>query len=169
MVTGNPELDFFEQNPILKVKTEFQDVLKKYPKTASKICWAVFLIEDNTKANPLKNMSREDRIEEVKQNYYDIDIDEHKDLLRVYPTLCMTREQTMYKVQVEKLDEMTSFLRTLMLDNTEEFDKAMKIMSNLGKMWASLEKSYSKMVDSDSKVNLRGNITESYREKRSRK
>ena len=169
IVTGNPELDFFDQNPILKVKTEYKDLISKYPKTASKVAWAIFLIEDNTKNNPLRNMSREDRIQEVKQNYYDIDIEEHKNLMKMYPTLAMSREETMYKITLEKLDEVTSFLREQLLDDETGFNKTMKILSNTGKMWDGLGKAYAKLVESESKSTLRGNITESYREKKNSK
>jgi hypothetical protein len=168
VVTGNPELDFFEQNPALKVKQEFKDLIKQYPSNASKIAWAVWFIEDNTKSNPLRNMSREDRIEETKQNYYDIDLDEHKNLMKAYATLCMSREETMYKITLEKLDEVTSFLREQMLDDETQFNKAIKILSNMGKMWDSLSKAYGKLVESESKSTLRGNITESYRERKSK-
>lgn len=113
-------------------------------------------------------MSREDRIQEVKNNYYNIDIEEYKDLLQAYSSLCMSREEAMYKITSEKLDEVTTFLRSRSLDDESEFNKAIKILSNLGKMWDSVEKARSKMLDADSKINVRGGIKESYREKRNK-
>lgn len=150
---------------MLKIKEEFKELKEKYPKANSKIAWSIFFIEDNTRANPLRNMSKEDRIKEVKKTYYDIDVEEHKDLLRAYARLCLTREQTMYKIQQEKMDEITSYLRDLGLEEEVEFNKTMKIFGNLEKFWKGISYAYSKMVESDSKLETRGGIKESYREK----
>lgn len=113
-------------------------------------------------------MSKEDRTKEVLANYYNLDMIKHKGLMDTYSKLCMTREEHMYKAQQEKMDELTSYMRGLDLDTQIGFDKTIKIMSSLGKMWVGVEQSYNKMVDSESKVNLRGNIKESYREKKNR-
>lgn len=126
------------------------------------------MIEDNTKSNPFRNMSKEDRLKEVKKNYYDIDEEEHKDLLRAYSKLCLTREQTMYKIQQEKMDEVTTHLRDLSLDDESDFSKVMKILGNLEKFWKGISYAYSKMVESENKLTTRGNIKESYREKKGR-
>jgi len=168
IVTGNIELDFFDQNPVLKVKTEFKNLLEKHPKEASKIAWSVFMIEDNTKSNPLRNMSREDRVKEVQTNYYKLDLVLHRPLMTAYSKLCMSREEHMYKAQQEKMDQLTSYMTDLDLDTNTGFNQTIKIMTGLGKMWTGLEQAHTRMIDTESKVNLRGNIKESYREKKNR-
>lgn len=113
-------------------------------------------------------MSKEDRIREVQKNYYNIDIVLHKDLLRAYGQLCLRREEVMYKKQKEAMDKVTNYLDDLSLDIDSEFTKTIKILTSLDKMWKGLESAYSKMMDAKTKINTRGNIKESYREKRSK-
>jgi len=168
VVTGDPELDFFEQNPIMKSIGGFKQLKEENePALASKIAWSIFMIEDlDESKNPLARMPREQRIEEVRENYYPIDMDEWKSLLDIYGRLVLSKEQNMFKIHWDKMDELTAYLKQLHLDDELEFNKYMRIMKELPKMWDGLEKVKTKMIESQNKTTLRGGAKQSAREKR---
>lgn len=164
MITGNPELDFFEQNPELKFKTEFKQLLEKYPKNASKIAWSVYMIEDpNSK---FFRMPREERIAEIQKNYYNLDTEEHKHLLDAYGRLALTKEQNMFKIHIDAMDRLTANLKELDVGEDSDHNKLTRVLEKLPKIWDGLEKVKSRMIDADSKTSLRGGASQSAREKR---
>lgn len=165
MVRGNPELNFFDQNPELKYISEIKKIVDGYSeKEASKILWAIYMIEDpNSK---LYRIPKEKRIEEVKKNYYNIDVEKFRELIKAYPGLIsMQKEERMYKVHVDKLDELTSYLQNLTLSAPDEFDKALKILEKLPKIWSGFETVKTKLIESQEKTTLRAGAVESAREK----
>lgn len=168
LVTGNPEYDFFEQNPFFKYKKEFLDVLKHDPKNASKIMWAIAMIEDLSNWNVLRNLSRDERVEEVKSTYYDLDLDKYAPTLEAFVKMGIIREQAIYKIQIEKLDDLSQHLKKLQLTDDAEFKKVIDILSKVGKMWDSLEKVRVRFIDAQDKGTVRGQLKESFREKRNR-
>lgn len=167
MITGNPENDFFDQNPELRYISEVKKIVQEFSKKeASQILWAIFLIEDPT--SRLYRMPKEQRIEEVKKNYYNIDTDRFKELISIYPYLVLSKEQQMFKVHVDKLDELTSYLKNLVLSNPTEFDTSLKILEKLPKIWDGFDKVKRRMIEAEEKTNLRAGAVESAREKRKR-
>jgi len=126
------------------------------------------MIEDNTKSNPLRNIPKEQRIDEVKKNYFNIDIKVHKDLLLAYASMCLSLEEYMFKIQQEKLFELIMHMRGITLKGKDSVDQTVKILEKLDKMWEGLEKTRSRMNEAESKLKTRGDIKESHREKRSR-
>lgn len=113
-------------------------------------------------------MSRNERIEEVKKTYYNIDVDKFKTLLDSYGVICLSREQYLYKVQFDKMDEVTTYLSSIKTNSLDDANKVVKIMGQIYKAWEGLDKARSRMFDADSKINVRGGTKESYREKKSR-
>jgi len=165
LITGNPELNFFEQNPELRYLSEIKKAVSEYSeKEASKILWAIYMIEDpNSK---LYRIPKDKRIEEVQKNYYNIDVEKFKDLIRAYPGLIsMSKEEKMFKVHVDKLDELTGFLKDLCLTAPDEFDKALKILEKLPKIWSGFDTVKTKLIESQEKTILRAGAVESAREK----
>jgi hypothetical protein len=165
MVIGNPELNFFDQNPELRYISEIKRAVADYSdKEASKILWAIYMIEDpNSK---LYRIPKDKRIEEVKKNYYEIDLDKFKELSKAYSGLIsMSKEERMFKVHVDKLDELTSYLQNLTLSAPDEFEKALKILEKLPKIWSGFDTVKTKLIESHEKTTLRAGAVESAREK----
>lgn len=166
MITGNPENDFFEQNPELKYLSEIKKAVKDYSKSeSSKILWAIYLLEDID--SKFYRLPRDQRISEIKKNYYDLDIQKFKELITAYPTLIgLTKEQRLYKIQADKLEELTIYLRDLTIET--DFEKTLKIQEKMPKIWEGYDKVYNKMIETQSKNNLRAGAVESAREKRNK-
>lgn len=165
MVTGNPEIDFFQQNPELKYFTDFKKLLEEHPLEASKVAWSTYLLEDpNSK---FYRLPKEDRIKEV-NNYYKLDHKKYKWFIDSYSRSILTKEQVMFKIHCDKLDELTAFLKELSLDDETQFKKYMNIMDKLPKIWESFETLKTKMNEEESKSKIRGGAKESSREKRRR-
>lgn len=158
MITGNPELDFKEQNPIIASTREFTRIYNKR-KDASKFCWAMWMIEEtNQNLNPLAKIpSKEERKEEIKE-YYDIDIncEDYKLLADYYSKFIITKEQALFKIQIEKLEELTARLKTMDLESSTDLDNYLKIMSKLPYIWNALDKIKDQMITSENKINVRG-------------
>lgn len=165
MIVGNPELNFFDQNPELRYISEIKKAVADYSdKEASKILWAIYMIEDpNSK---LYRIPKDKRIEEVRKNYYEIDVDKFKELIKAYSGLIsMSKEERMFKVHVDKLDELTSYLQNLTLSAPDEFEKALKILEKLPKIWSGFDTVKTKLIESHEKTTLRAGAVESAREK----
>ena len=170
-IKGNPQLDFKDQNPIVATIQSFAKLYKSNkPDIASKICWSMYMIEEsNPNDNPYARIiDREQRIEEVKKAYYNVNVEakEYLDIAEEYNTYILTPEESLYRIHIKKFQEMTIFLETLSLDDDKHFDKYYKIMDKLDKMWKGLQMVKENMIDSLNKSKVRGNAQLSAREKR---
>ena len=165
-VTGNPELDFFEQNPTLQYITEFMALREELgKKEVSKILWSIYMLEDPSSS--IFRMPKADKIAEIKATYYaDYDEEKYKDIARMYAKFCMEKEEHLYSIHAKKLDELTAFLDELSLTDDTQFNKYVKIMDKLSKIWESLSKVKKQMVDTLNKSELRGGAKRGAREKR---
>lgn len=162
LVKGDPKADFWEQNPALRFLSDLKDV--QNTKSSSKIMWAVYLIEDPD--SPFYKIPREDRISEVQANYYNLDIKKYNYLLNAYSRLCLTKEEAMFKIHMDSMDQLTSHLKSLDIGEDKDFNKMIKVMEKLPKIWEGLEKIKTKMIDKKNKTALRGGAKQSAREKR---
>lgn len=167
LVGGTPDGDFFDQNPELQYFSAFAGVLKEYKKEeASKIMWAIYMFCDPD--SMLFRMPKEERIEEIKENYYDkFDEQKFESLIIKYQRYVMDKEEYLYYVHAEKLDELTSYLSNLKIKEDKDFNKYVKIMDKLPKVWDGLEKVKTKMIDKKNKSGVRGGAKRSARERRS--
>lgn len=168
LVVGQPFIeDFYEANPVLAKKKEFALTKENYPEEASNICWAVFLLEDpDKKVNKLANMPREDKLAEIREQYYNLDTDAHKDLIVAYAKLALPKEEFFYKIQIDKMEELTTRMRKLNLESDTDLDTYLKIMDKLPRMWAAMDKVKQTMLESEAKGNIRGGAVASRRETR---
>jgi hypothetical protein len=165
LVKGSPEHNFFLENPELKYISVFKKLLEEYPeKEASKIMWSIFLYEDPD--SKFYRIPKELRLKEIQDNYYKFKPEEFKEVIRSYTTLILTKEENLYKIQMDKLDEITVFLRDLSLDDGEQFKKSMQIMGKLSKIWTDLEVIKNRLIEVQNKTNIKGGAKESMREKR---
>lgn len=170
-IKGNPQHDFKEQNPIIAQIVGFANVYNNHkPDIASKICWAMFMLEEESQEdNPLARIiDREERLEEIQKSYYKLDTstEEYKTLVSDFSKFVLTTEQSLYRIHLRKFNEITTFLDNLTLDNDKDFEKYIKIMDKLDKMWKSLEVVKERMVEANNKNRIRGNAQLSVREKR---
>ncbi len=168
-VIGNPEIDFKSQNSILCQYGMFKKLYEDKDKDASKKCWSVFFIEEaDDRKNPFIKLPKDSRIAEVKKQFYNIktDSEEYKALARDYSVFALNKEQSLFRIHLLKLEELTVFLEDLSLDDDEQFKKYITIMDKLPRMWTSLESIKTKMIEVESKSNVRGNAQLGSREKR---
>jgi len=168
LVTGDPAVDFFEQNPELKTIEVFNELIANVgEENASKILWSIYLIEDPN--SRIFRMPRGEKISEIKSTYYpEFDLKKYSRIVDKYKSLILSKEERMYSIHVEKMDELTSHLDELKLDNDDDFTKYVKIMEKLPKVWDSLERVKKKMISKQSSNSIRGSGQRSAREKRAK-
>ena len=171
LVTGNPEYDFFEQNPELKVVGVFKRLLEEEtPEFASKVAWAIYLTEDpNSK---LYRMQRELRRAEVAKNFLDnprFNWGKYDYLINAYGRICLTKEAALFKIWADELDELTAFLKQLSHDDERESRRKVQIMKDMEKIWKSYEAVKAKMIESEKESQLRGGGKLSVRQTRKTK
>ena len=169
LVGGNPDSDFFEQNPELQYFHQVKALIKAVGKErASKLMWAIYLVEDPR--SKFYRMEKESRLKEVAQFYLeepDFDWEgDIKEVLEAYPRLCLSKAQVMFKIWADKMDEAVAYLKQL---NFEEDDtKIIRIMEKLGKMWDTFDKVKKKMVEEEQRDQLRGGAVKSFKERRAK-
>ena len=163
MVVGNPGLDFFEQNGALLYVTEFADLITEYGRDkASKVAWAVYMVEDPN--SPLFNVPIQDRIEEVRINYQ-IDVEEYEDFRKQYRRYAIPKDEQLFKIHMEKLDELTASINKLDLKKQDELKLYLQIMDKIPKIWNALEKVKQAMFEKKS-TKVYGEGARTHREKR---
>lgn len=164
MIVGNPGIDFFDQNPVLRYKTEFAELIQEYgQKEASKIAWAVYMVEHPD--SPLFRIPIDERVEEVKVNY-GIDVNQYMEIRSAFSRIAMPKEVALFKIHMEKLEELTTHLDLLDLTNDSELNKYIKIMDKLPKIWGGLEKVKTNMIEQQNKTEVYGGASRSARERR---
>jgi hypothetical protein len=166
MITGDPQHDFFEQNPELRYISEFSDLIDSLgQEAASTILWCTYMLDDPK--SKIFNMPRVDKVTEVKEQYYkDYDEEKYKEVSKVYAKVAMEKEEWLYSIHIEKLDMLTGHLDKLDLEKDKDFTKYVRIMDKLPKIWDALEKVKARMIAKTNKSGLRGGARRSAREKR---
>ena len=153
-VQGNPELDFFEQNPELRYFPVIQQLLKSVgPDVASRICWAVYLTEDPE--SKYYAMDKEDRRNVIAENYLkipDFNWDEYSYLISEYPNMAMSQTKKWYKVLIDKMDEQISSINDLELETEKDFEKFMSFYTKIKVMFEGVDKVEAKYQQEKSKI-----------------
>jgi hypothetical protein len=171
LVKGSPENDFKLQNPVLCTLGRFATVYKT-EKEPSKLCWSVFMIEEEKKSiNPLAGLNKNQRVEEVIKTYYAVDVESeiYKELARDYKNYALTKEENLYGIQMRKLEQISLYIDSLDPTVNDNYDKVLKYFEKISKIWESLDKVREKMIEAANKTNIRGNAKQSQREKRDNK
>jgi hypothetical protein len=164
MIAGNPEIDFLEQNPMYKYVGFFSDIYKKEKKKASKILWALYLLEDPS--SPIYNMPREIRLEEISIRYFKIDKEKVDLYRRGFIDSTMTKEYKLYKIAYDKLTDLTYDLEGKDLNDEVQWNQTLKLMEKLSKLWDSMDALKVKYEESIAKSTMKGGGALSAREKR---
>lgn len=159
---GNINEDFFLQNSDLTIAPEIKKLLEKEERSvASKIMWAIYLIEDPDSI--YFRIPREERIKEVQKEYYNIKLEAHKPLVDEYCRFVLSKEQAMLKFYFDAMDSLVTELRT-----RSDINNKIKILSNIPKIWEGLEKIQTRIKEDNSKTQIKGHAKEGAREKRER-
>jgi hypothetical protein len=106
-IKGDIFKDFWEQNPEMAVITPFNEL--KPQKGSSKIMWAIYQIYDPKAI--LHVYKESDRIEEVKGNYYDIDLEKNKECIEAYKDLCISPLEKEYQSWEDEVMKTQEFIR----------------------------------------------------------
>lgn len=136
-VQGNPELDFFDQNPELRYFPVIQQLLKSVgPEVSSKIMWAIYLTEDPE--SKYYAMDKDDRRNVIAENYLkipDFSWEEYDYIISEYPNIAMTQTKKWYKVLIDKMDEQIINIRDMELETKEDFEKFMSFYTKIKVMF----------------------------------
>jgi len=168
VVKGNIQEDFFEQNSELTILPNIKQLrIDKGDEVASKILWAIYLIEDPQSS--FYRIPREERIEEVKREYFDINLEDYQELLNEYCRFILTKEQAMLKFYFDLMDKLVIRLKSLNPERDKDLDNAIRILERVPKIWEGLEKIKKNMKEEDGRTQIKGNAREGAREQRRRK
>jgi len=167
-ISGDPKKDFFDQNPELKFKKEFAKLLKPHRRQkGSKIMWAIYMMEDPS--SHFFRIPYATRLEEIQAVYFpEFDPEKYQDIIDAYKKLILDKEVLLYSIHIRKMEQLTSVLEDLDLEEKASFDKYIKIVEKLPRAWEALKKVKVDMFDAMDKSNVHGDRALSSREKRAR-
>lgn len=153
LARGSIDMGFREQNPVICTKMEFKELYEEYTREeADKIMWSIFLIEEpDGDVNPYAKMPRAERIKEVQENFYNIDVEKFSVQLKAYSRWCLSLEESLFAIQRKKIDEMTAYFDQLNLDVDSDFAKYMKISEKLTNIWKNFEAAEKRVLESKKK------------------
>jgi hypothetical protein len=173
IVHGNPEVDFFIQNPEFNYIKEINSIKSKLgEEETSKLLWAVYMIEDPY--SRLESMPYQLRVQQVtteylKKEYSDTNnvttLKEYQELRKIYLDLIVPRSMKNYLVWKNKIDQITDKMDSL----DPLSDDLFKYMEKSAKIWAPLKTLEKLMEEELNKTSgKKGNSRESYSERRAR-
>ena len=165
-ISGDPNLDFLEQNPSYKFVSDFQQILKRHGKEkSSKIIWSCFLLEDPT--STLFRIPRKERLEEIKSTYFpDFSEEKYSEEIRIFKRFSLTPEERFYGIHIKKLEQITDYLDSLDPKDLRQYGRYVEIIKDLPKIWEALKKVKKEMIDSETQSEMRGGAKRTVREKR---
>jgi IS1 family transposase len=168
-IEGDPEKDFFEQNPELRYIPDIKRQVDRFgEKKAGHFMWAAYMFEDPR--SKIYKVPIDERTEIVLKGYLagkvdDAKIEELRDIREAYPRIILTKNQILYKGYADKIDEANVYIRSLNFDT--HGDKILSMLEKVTKMWPTYEKISEKMEEEESaNSEVRRGVKESHREKR---
>lgn len=157
-IQGNPEEDFFQQNPQVRYFPAVQRLLKSVAGDveAGRILWAVYLTEDpDSKYYPLPYRERRSIIAENYLKEAEFDWDQYSYLIEAYPLMCLGTTERWYKTLADKFGEIVDAVGSM--DAKEDFKDLLPMYDKLEKMFKGLDIVESKMQKEKSqRVEVRG-------------
>ena len=151
--------NFWESNKNFVAVAGFSEFYKndksKKKQESSDIMWSIAILIDQHPDNPLKNVSYNDKILLISEDYFcKFDVEKYSDLISLYKNLCLTQiERSIYDIGL-KLEERDEFLmnKKYTLDNAKDLDV---LISNTKK----LKDLYDGMIEELEKQNAMGGQT----------
>lgn len=166
LITGDPNKDIFEQNPEIEFISGIKEFIKKCggKKKASKLLWAVYMVEDpNSKL--FRIMDREERMSEVAKNFLGDEKFDWSDLdtiISSYGRIALTKEEVFFNIWSQKLDELQAYLK--FTDISQDPESILKIMEKIPKIIDGYEETKNKFLVSHKKGKVLGGRQESLSE-----
>ena len=161
----NINLNFWEENPhaVYVFKNFYNSDNSKEKNWSSKIMWAIALLFHPR--SDYANIEFLDRLKFVKDDYLVneiFDIDAHDEIIKIFKTHCLTREQRFLSNLAKKLDERDAYLESLpyTIDNFETLEKALKNSKDIMNQYLTVKS----LVEQEDDVTF-GSIVESASEK----
>lgn len=155
-VKGDPEHDFWKQNPELKIMSPFDELVKK--KNGSKIMWAIYLWKDPK--SPWNRIGVEDRKLEIEENYLGskIDLEDYSFYANEYERKCLSIREQAYSSQAEGILEFKEYYDGISwADNSDKKIDLLKARQQLLKLLEEVEEAASE----EYQYNVEGGRTES--------
>ncbi len=153
-IVGNPEEDFFQQNPQVRYFPEVQRLLGTVAEdVAGKIMWAIYLTEDpDSKYYPI---TYEERRKIIAENYLkqdDFDWGKYDFLVEAYPIMCLGITERWYKSLSDKFGDLVAAVTKMdVIDEYKElilmYDKVEKMVKGLEAVKSLMQKEKAKRVE----------------------
>lgn len=139
-VEGNPEHDFWEQNPQLRYFDQTKKLIEDIgEEKASKVMWAVFLLLDT--GSKFRTIDYEERKKIISDNYLNdsrFNWEEFNYLIDAYPEMAMSPAQQIYKVLYDKFNDAVRQIKNSDISDDREFAKFVALFSKLDTMFKGL-------------------------------
>ena len=163
IVRGNIHEDFFDQNSELTILPTIKELIaEKGKKEASRIMWSIYLMEDPESI--FYRIPREERIIEIRKEYYDFDPNANKQVVDEYCKLIMSKEQWMLKSIMDAAEK-----QIMRLSQDNNLDNQLKIMERMPKIFTGIDNIRKNMKEEDNKTQIKANAKEGAIERRERK
>lgn len=164
LISGDPNKDFFEQNPEIEYFSEVRAFIKKHgKKKAGKYLWATYMTEDpNSKL--YKGTDLEERRKIVSKNFLneeDFNWGDIEDCISFYPRIMLTKEEVFFDIWARKLDEIKVYFNTTSIIDFNDVDKLLKAMNQVPKLIEGYEAMKNKMIASQKTTKVHGGKKES--------
>jgi hypothetical protein len=139
IVRGNPELDFFDQNPEWLYITECIELIEREGRPrASRIMWSIYMIEDPESL--FYRIPIDLRRGEVAKNYLkepSFSWDNYKSQIAVYIYMAIPKDTRLWKQWEDKVDELTKYMTSLEFGTDDKV--LLTIMTKSAAIWAALK------------------------------
>lgn len=175
MVLGTHIKDFKEQNPeLIATFKDFSKVYLSYSDTvASSILWSAYFVSviANDK-NPYKNfLSDDERREKIAEQFCTIYSKKFLGLEKIFSSLVLTKEHTLYNIHLRKYEEFTASFDGLDFDKEADWKKyldASPKLEKINKFFDELGKKYSESINKGSNKEGGGSYTAAEKRNRDR-
>ena len=119
-VIGDPDKDFFEQNPQIKLFPFCEAIMNRHEKAASNVMWSLYVVED-PKSKIYYAMPYSERIELVEKKYNVNYLGDCMPYTHQYINACMNPHERNYKLIYDELQTMLFSLKTQEFFQKQEF------------------------------------------------
>ena len=155
--------DFFKSNPELSLLSEINGLRDR--ENASQVMWSIYLVE-HPDSRFYRIGDRQKKREEIEKNFLKCKLDwENLDkVILEFISVTTSDTKRSYKIWKEKAQDLDNYVKSLTFE--ENSDILLKLFKEVAAIWRTLAEIESKMVDEESKDQIKGKGNLSAREKR---
>lgn len=141
-IQGDPDKDFWEQNPELKYFNCTRQLIEQVgPLVGSSIMWAVYLTESpESKYYPMDLAERRNIIATNYLKIPDFDWDKYDYLIADFPDISMSKVQRWYKALVDAFDNAVYEIKKFDVKKEKEFNQFIQVFSKLETMFKGIDR-----------------------------